>query len=55
MKNETKEIALTLPEITFISKVLSQITVNAASEESELIVSMVRSILSKISSDESKA
>jgi len=54
MKNETKDIALTLPEITFIAKVLSQITINAASEESEIIVTMVKSILSKINSEGEK-
>jgi len=54
MQDETKDINLTLPEIAFIAKVLSQITVNAASEESELIVSMVRTILGKINFEGAK-
>lgn len=48
MKDVTLDVSLTNLESEFIIKLLSQITINAASEDAENVVHMVKGILKKI-------
>lgn len=46
--SNTLDVSLTYLESEFIKKLLSQITINAASEDAENVVHVVKEILKKI-------